>query len=495
MTADAADADELERILAGDLITPRFQPIVDLEDDSVVAYEALARGPEASPLHRPDRLFAVAAKVGRLDELDRACRRAAVRAGADGGLTAPLRLFVNAEPNTLAAAGASLPAADAVVVELTERALVDRPAGVIAAVAQLRAQGVGIALDDVGADRRSLAFMPFVAPDVIKLDLRLVQGNPTAEIAAIVHAVNAEAERSGAIVLAEGIETEEHRRVALALGATHGQGWLFGRPEALPASFAVPARPLPTRRAVAPAPAGETPFGLISAERPTRRGPKRLLLAISKHLEAQAMAHGEAAVVLATFQEARHLTDASRSRYRRLAQSAAFVGAFGVGLPDEPIPGVRGAGLDRAEPLRGEWNVVVVTPHFAAAFVGRDLGDRGRRHGAPLRLLPDLRPGAGRARGGGADAPHRASLNHPSRTSSVPSGYDVARRRVHRRHLKYGPAGGAFPADPPAGRVPPPGARGRRPRRRSPGGHPRPATAAAGHARGDGRDPARAAAP
>jgi diguanylate cyclase (GGDEF)-like protein/PAS domain S-box-containing protein len=375
--ADAAEVAELERILAGGLITPRFQPIVDLEDGAVVAFEALARGPEGSPLHRPDRLFAVAARAGRLGELDRACRAAAVRAGLDGGVRAPLRLFVNVEPSTLTAADDPVPAADALVVELTERALVDRPADVIAAVAALRARGMGIALDDVGADRRSLAFMPFVAPDVIKLDLRLVQDNPTAEIAAIVHAVNAEAERSGAIVLAEGIETEEHRRVALALGATHGQGWLFGRPDALPAPVAFPARPLPTRAAASPLPAGETPFGLVAAVRATRRGPKRLLLAISKHLEAQAMAHGEAAVVLATFQEARHLTDASRGRYRRLAQSAAFVGVFGVGLTEEPIPGVRGAGLDAAEPLRGEWNVVVVTPHFAAAFVGRDLGDAG----------------------------------------------------------------------------------------------------------------------
>jgi len=81
--------------------------------------------------------------------------------------------------------------------------------------------------------------------------------------------------------------------------------------------------------------------------------------------------------VLATFQEARHFTDASRGRYARLGQSAAFVGALGVGLAPEPIAGVRGAALDETEPLRGEWNVVVVAPHFAAAFVGRDLDDSG----------------------------------------------------------------------------------------------------------------------
>ena len=92
-------------------------------------------------------------------------------------------------------------------------------------------------------------------------------------------------------------------RIALALGATHGQGWLFGRPEALPQRPAAPVRPLPATRPVIPLAPGDTPFGIVSAQRPTRRGSKRLLLAISKHLEAQAMAHGEAAVVFATFQE------------------------------------------------------------------------------------------------------------------------------------------------------------------------------------------------
>ena len=65
---------------------------------------------------------------------------------------------------------------------------------------------------------------------MIKLDLQLMQDSPSCEIAEVVHAVNAEAERTGALILAEGIETEEHLRRALALGASYGQGWLFGRP-------------------------------------------------------------------------------------------------------------------------------------------------------------------------------------------------------------------------------------------------------------------------
>ena len=57
---------------------------------------------------------------------------------------------------------------------------------------------MGVALDDVGADPTSLAFMSLLRPEVVKLDLRLIQQRPNQEIAAIMHAVNAYTEASGA---------------------------------------------------------------------------------------------------------------------------------------------------------------------------------------------------------------------------------------------------------------------------------------------------------
>ena len=42
-----------------------------------------------------------------------------------------------------------------------------------------------------------------------------------------------------------------------------------------------------------------------------------------------------------------------------------------------PAPGVRGASLGPGDPLRGEWDVIMVGPHFAAALVARDCGDDG----------------------------------------------------------------------------------------------------------------------
>jgi len=319
--------------------------------------------------------------------LEWVCRAAAIRGALDGDLRPPLRLFVNAEPSTLAAripphhrdVMASAAALD-VVVELTERALTDRPADVLGAVPHLRSLGVTIALDDIGADRRSLALMPFLAPEVIKLDLRLVQSRPTAEIAAIVHAVNAQAERTGAVIVAEGIENERQHEVARALGACWAQGWHYGRPDALPGVIPITASVAPSPPLTAPrrADGAPTPFGVVAERQTPRRGPKGLLLAMSHHLEEQAMAHAHgAAVVLATFQEARHFTPATRARYERLASSAAVVGALGVDLSAEPAPGVRGTALSHGERLRGEWNVIVLDPHFAAAFVAHDLGDDG----------------------------------------------------------------------------------------------------------------------
>ncbi|HEX4483069.1 MAG TPA: EAL domain-containing protein [Solirubrobacteraceae bacterium] len=361
------------------LVRSAYQPLVDLYSGETIGYEALARGPEGSRLERPDALFEAAQVAGLEREVEWECQRAALQGGLDAGLGVGQSLFVNLEPRLLRSErpaalaellGAALERFD-VIAEFTERSLTDRPAELLAAVERLRRRGVGIALDDVGSDPRSLALMPFLAPDVIKLDLRLVQENATRRLAEIVHAVSAEAERTGALVLAEGIETEQHRRTALALGARYGQGWMFGRPGEL--------RPSGARRKSALSSASHarqldrvSPFETVAAHRSVRRGNKRLLLALSMQIEAQAHGLGSSAVILSNFQQARFFTAKTAARYSAMAARSALVGALGVGLCEQPADGVRGVALDQADPLRGEWDVTVIAPHFAMAFVARE---------------------------------------------------------------------------------------------------------------------------
>lgn len=368
-----------------------FQPIVELSTGRTVAYEALARGPEGSTLERPEQLLAAARRHGELTELDLACQDAAMTTALRAGLTAPWTVFINVEPEAahgaLRVPGDDLRAvsgghpADAsqlrVIAEITERSLTADPPQLLDLVERVRSRGWGIALDDVGADRNSLALLPFLRPDVIKLDLRLIQQRPSAAVAEIFSAVNAEAERSGTTVLAEGIEEPRHLDMARSLGATLGQGWLFGRPGPLAHAATLPADHAVRISQCSPGTSTESPFILAAATVPPRLARKELLIEISKHLEHQAMRSGEATAVLATFQEARFFTPATRRRYSQLTHSTAFVGALGRDMPATPMPGVRGGHLPPFDPLLSEWDIAVIGPHFGACLTARDLGDIG----------------------------------------------------------------------------------------------------------------------
>ncbi|GAB2925452.1 hypothetical protein GCM10027047_23110 [Rhodococcus aerolatus] len=381
-----AAPDELHRLLADGAVTASLQPVVDLATGRPVAYEALARGPVDTPLHTPDALFAAARAAGRLTELDAACVRAALDAGVRARLARPWTLLVNLEPDsrTRDVLPAAVPAGLPVVVELTERALLADPAAVLATVDRVRQLGWGVALDDVGVDPASLALLPLLRPDVVKLDAQVVQRAPDRSTAALFSAVAAEAERTGAVVVAEGIETREHLAAARALGAQLGQGWLFGRPTA-----ELPDGPgeAPPRSAVRPVTAAtgvppQTPFALAAAVRPVCRSDGHLLSATSRHLERQAAALGEGAVVLTTFQRARAFRPAAR-RYAEIARSATFVAALGVGLEAEPAPGVRGVDLSADDPLAPEWDLVVLGPHHAVLLAARPAPDDGRLGAGP----------------------------------------------------------------------------------------------------------------
>jgi EAL domain-containing protein (putative c-di-GMP-specific phosphodiesterase class I) len=366
-------------------VTPAFQPLVELATSRVLGYEALSRGPAGTPWESPLALFAAARAVGRDAELDWICRAQAYRAILAADLDSRLTWFVNMEPVAWRTGCPAdlLPLAEAaqhrlrVVTEMTERAIADDPSALLSATTSCRAAGWGVALDDVGADPMSLALMPFVHPDVVKLDIGLLHAPDDPDTARVVAAVAAYAESSGAVVLAEGIETPVHLATARTMGATVGQGWHFGRPAPLDGAAPSPGPALRLLPPAATAPDLRTPFQIIGARRPATQATKGALMPMSRHLEALAGEGPEPPVLIACFQDARHFTAATARRFARIAVTSPLVVALGTGLGAEPVPGVRGAHLGSDDPLRGEWNVIVVGPHQAAALVARDLGDSG----------------------------------------------------------------------------------------------------------------------
>ncbi|MGV8874871.1 MAG: EAL domain-containing protein [Rhodococcus sp. (in: high G+C Gram-positive bacteria)] len=359
-------------------ISSVYQPIVVLDDRTVMGYEALVRTSGDNPPKAPPELLRAAREQGVTAEFDWRCRASALHGAVQAGYPESLALFVNAEPIALDAPPPRdyLPLiAEAswlsIIVEITERDLMGDPAGLLRAAAHARNMGWRVAIDDVGADSSSLALIPLLRPDVIKLDMALVQGRSTNETAAIVAAVAAEAERTGALVLAEGIETERHERSARDMGAVLGQGYLYGAPAALP-YFGVPSDRVRSIDLNAPvtvrAPVAVTPCGLTRPLGARRHADSPLLDAIESSLLLSAFGTGSSTVVLATVDGSTDLSHPRVAMFDELAARTALMAVFDS-RPASERHNFRTVVIGEDEPLALERSVVVVAPMSSVALI------------------------------------------------------------------------------------------------------------------------------
>jgi len=357
-------------------LRPVYQPVVDLRDGHVVGYEALARGRADLELESPAQLFAAARAEDVVSEFDAACRDAAVRGFEVDGQASEFALFLNADAEGLDGEAPAAPSSNhTLIIEITENALIARPEALLRALTRFRAQGWGVALDDVGADSRSLALMSLLYPDVIKLDLRLLGERSAADVARIVSSVGAESERRQALVLAEGIDSEEQLATARAFGAVLGQGYLLGQPAALPEDLPEPGRKLRLTSSGGD-PSWGSPYSRVINWRRPASGSRALAEQTATLIAEQARNLGPTAVVLAAYPHEQHAGESELRMLRELAESVAFVGAL---CAPEALQeaGVRWGPLAPEDPLRGTWTVAAVGPNYAACFVAceRDDGD------------------------------------------------------------------------------------------------------------------------
>ena len=115
--------------------------------------------------------------------------------------------------------------------ELTESQLIDDLAGVIQKMDALKALGVRFALDDFGTGYSSLNVLKRLPLDQLKIDQSFVHDLLLDQSSAsIVRAIVTLGDSLQLQVIAEGVETTAQRDALVALGCTHFQGYLFGRP-------------------------------------------------------------------------------------------------------------------------------------------------------------------------------------------------------------------------------------------------------------------------
>jgi diguanylate cyclase (GGDEF)-like protein len=212
------------------LITPVFQPIVDLATGRVAGYEGLSRFP-AEDGRRPDEWFDLARRCGLGPLLQALALRRMVEVPGRPNRT---WLSLNLDAGALAtdAVQGALPADLAgIVIEITEQELPPDDEALQRILEDLRARGAKIALDDAGAGYAGLQHVVRIRPDIIKLDRSLVRGvDDDAERLALIESFAAFSARTGALLCAEGIETDEELAVLVEARVDLGQGYRLGRP-------------------------------------------------------------------------------------------------------------------------------------------------------------------------------------------------------------------------------------------------------------------------
>ncbi|MDP3920584.1 MAG: EAL domain-containing protein [Candidatus Omnitrophota bacterium] len=216
-----------------------YQPIIQLEDQAIIGYEALTRGQGVG--RYPQELFRRAYMDGMVISLDFECLLSAIKVLpilGNGHL-----LFLNVEPMTLARSFRAkhdgefflkkfAKYAENIVFELTEGMKMSDFAYVKHAVTFLRRMGFRFALDDVADVGYKVLKLISLKPDFIKLDMSLVHGLREDRMhLLLIKRLTEEARACHARVVAEGVESEDEIEPLRKMGIEYAQGFYFGRPK------------------------------------------------------------------------------------------------------------------------------------------------------------------------------------------------------------------------------------------------------------------------
>lgn len=221
----------------------RYQPIIRLDDHTVVGFESLIRARHGGQLLDAEALISRATDGSWLNEFDQLGRSLAV--GGVGPWLGEGLLFLN----MIAVDGAfDMPAlmglvdraieagldADQLVLEASERNRYESIDAAARQITLLRERGVRIAVDDLGDGHSSLAVVAAFEPDIVKIAGPIIGRLPSSTATAVVDAVVHMAHGSGAWVVGENIENKAQADVLRAAGVDWGQGNFLGVPETQP---------------------------------------------------------------------------------------------------------------------------------------------------------------------------------------------------------------------------------------------------------------------
>ncbi len=235
-------------------LTPRFQPILDLQTGHVGHYELLARiRDDSGALINPERFIPVAERLGLIGTIDRWAIATAIETLASWPDPDGPRIAVNTSGRSVGSKHLLACIKDQLerrrvdprrlIVEVTETAAISSIEEAVAFGDELRDLGVGFSLDDFGAGFGTFYYLKHLPLDQVKIDGEFIRGiSHSASDQVFVKALVGMAEGLGIKTVAEFVANERTLRTVRDLGVDYAQGFHIGRPEALPS------RPAPSGR-------------------------------------------------------------------------------------------------------------------------------------------------------------------------------------------------------------------------------------------------------
>jgi EAL domain-containing protein (putative c-di-GMP-specific phosphodiesterase class I) len=240
---EAALVERIQRAVSEESWILHWQPIVDLGSGDLVGAEALIRWHDVNGgIVPPGEFLPVAEELGLIEAIgewvvEEVCRQDEIWR-AEGR---HLRLGFNLAPRQLWSAHLAERLIgrlrdsgldpSRVVLEIAESTAMADPERAQKVLYELRAWGIGLALDDFGAGQSSLARLKLFPVDLLKIDRSFVREvDVDADQAAVVRAIVALADSLAVTPVAVGVETEGEADFLRRLGVPLAQGFLFGRP-------------------------------------------------------------------------------------------------------------------------------------------------------------------------------------------------------------------------------------------------------------------------
>lgn len=234
----------LHDIILESQLTAVFQPILDMRLAKVIGFEGLIRGPVNSALHSPMALFNVARGCGMVTEVEYLARRVVLESFVKLKISG--KVFLNISPDILlqkdSKTGETLKYIEEldlhpnqVIIELTENAQALDYQLLRKATQHYRNMGFEIAIDDLGEGFSGLRLWSEIRPDYVKIDKHFIKDiNIDPVKLQFARSIQEIAAKTGAHVIAEGIETLAELMAVRDLGIAFGQGYYIAKPSARP---------------------------------------------------------------------------------------------------------------------------------------------------------------------------------------------------------------------------------------------------------------------